>query len=176
MKPEPKAPGSLLLKLRYDGALSILLQICFQMQLAALHHGHARPCARVPRHVRSGRQLGKALNVCIWVGGYVSEVAGIWANRIQPFTESSEFSNQAKCSYIEKYSALRGSANHPESGRIRPFTESSEFSNRQPRFASSVSVDGRLLHLPHPRSGLVRMTIHFGTIVLPNIAPLGLVV
>ena len=39
MKPTVKAPGTKRLRLKYDRLLSILPQICFQIQLAPLHHG-----------------------------------------------------------------------------------------------------------------------------------------
>jgi len=64
------------------------------------------------------------------------------SDRIQPCTESSEFSNQSKCSYVKKNPPCGASANHPESGRIRPFTESSEFSNPQPRMKPTLNAPG----------------------------------
>ena len=36
------------------------------------------------------------------------------SDRIQPFTESSEFLNQSKCSYVKKKPPCGASANHPD--------------------------------------------------------------
>jgi len=62
VKPTLKPPGSLLLKLRHDGALSHLLQFCFQIQLAPLQLACPGPVRGVrrhgdPRHRHDGKGL-----------------------------------------------------------------------------------------------------------------------
>jgi len=48
MKPRLKAPGTKRLKVKYDDQLrSMLLQCCFQFELAALRSGHAGDCDKV---------------------------------------------------------------------------------------------------------------------------------
>ena len=53
IKPTLKPPGTKRLKLKYDKLLSMLLDFCFQIQLAALHHGRSAPRGGLPRHHRA---------------------------------------------------------------------------------------------------------------------------
>jgi hypothetical protein len=46
MKPRLKAPGTQRFNLKYEKLLSILLQFCFQIQLAPLKHGNAYAALR----------------------------------------------------------------------------------------------------------------------------------
>jgi hypothetical protein len=57
IKPTLKVPGTKRLKQKYDKLLSVLLQFCYQFQLAPLHHGaHARAGA-ADREGNQGRGL-----------------------------------------------------------------------------------------------------------------------
>ena len=64
IKPTLKAPGLKRFKLKYDKSLSILLQFCFQIQLAPLHHGiDLSRVFAVPEEehkIKAGIQVGTA--------------------------------------------------------------------------------------------------------------------
>jgi len=70
IKPMLKAPGTKRLKPKNDQPLSILLQFCFQFQLAPLQHvaGHGVAAHRRERAPGDeGNQLGPGV-VCVGVG------------------------------------------------------------------------------------------------------------
>jgi len=58
MKPKLKPPGTKRLKVKHDKSLSILLQFCFQFQLAPLQHG-----AHLRRPAKDGVGAGQGLTL-----------------------------------------------------------------------------------------------------------------
>jgi len=59
IKPHLKPPGTKRLTLKYDNSLSILLQFCFQFQLAPLHDGDDDD-ERAPGDTRPRKHKAKA--------------------------------------------------------------------------------------------------------------------
>ena len=59
IKPMLEAPGTKCLKLKYGELLSMLLQLCFQIQVAPLQPGvYVEPRAHLAADVRRGRVVG----------------------------------------------------------------------------------------------------------------------